>query len=165
MSRRKLLIAIVVSAAAGAALAVWLLDARVDRLTMATRVGISAGPATPETERLYDDWWQWLDISNTLAGLALWFVILSGVPLAVVTMVFAYWPNGVAFIMRNRAAVRLCLALQAMNLGFAVLLLLVAAVEFVDAPLAMALFSAAYLITNFLAVRVWRDRLLHLAAR
>ena len=159
MSRRKLLVAILVSAVAGAALAVWVLEARVDRLAIAMRVGISAGPATPETERLYDDWWQWLEISNKVAGYALLLVILSGLPLAAVTVVLAHWPNAVAFFVRNRVVVHLCMTLQAMNLGFAVLLLLVTAVEFVDAPRATALFSVAYFVTNFLAVRVWRDRL------
>ena len=46
MSRRTPLMLIVACAVAGAASAVWALDARVERLTLATRIGISAGPAT-----------------------------------------------------------------------------------------------------------------------
>lgn len=160
MSRRRLLIAILVSVAAGAALAVWVLEGRVDRLTMAMRVAISAGPATPETERLLDDWWQWLDLSNKVAGYALVFVVFSGMPLAGIAVVLTYWPNSFTFLVRRRAAVRLCLALQAMNLGLAALLVIIAAVEFTDAPLTMLFVGVGYFPLNFLAVRTWRDHLL-----
>jgi hypothetical protein len=170
VSRRSLVIVILVCSVAGVALAVSALDARVDRLTMAARIGISAGPATPEAQRLADDWWRWLEISNRFTAITLWLVIFSGVPLAGGAAIAANWPRAIGVLVRSRAAVRVCLTLQAMNLGFAVLLMLVAAAGFADAvfdvaPACALIGAACFVFANFLAVRVWRDQLTGLTER
>ena len=165
MSRRKLLILIIVCAVAGAALALWALDARVDRLTLAMRIGISAGPATAEAERLYDDWWRWINISNTVTGLTFWLIIVSGLPLAIVAVIAANWPKAIGPLARSETALRTCLTLQSMNLGLPVMVMLMVAFMFDETAITVLLVSAVYLAVNFVAVRVWRDQLLQVDAR
>src|SRR5262245_18621271 len=123
MLPRKLLILVAVCAiaAAGAALA---LEPSVDRLMMALRIGITAGPATPEAEELATDWYRLLEPTNVMACVALWLVVMGGMPLACVAVVAEYLPRFVAPLVRSKAALWVCLTWQLTSIGFPVFLTL-----------------------------------------
>lgn len=149
----------------GAVGAVRILEPGVDRLAMTLGIGIAAGPASPEAELFAANWFRLLSISNLLAALAFWLVLVGGIPLSGVALVAKYWPRSVSSLVRSNTAVWVCLTWQLTNVGFAALLMIFVASEVLDeTTAAVILVSAVYLAVNLWAVRVWRELLLRMYA-
>lgn len=146
-----------VCAVAGAIVAVRFLEPFVDGLTIAFGNG-SVVPAAADV--FLAPWGRLLDTTNRVAAVAFFLIVVSGIPLALLAVIVKNSPAVVPSLVRSKIAVRISLALQLMNLGLGAVLMLTAALNEREIALTMMLVGVVYFVVNFVAVRVWRDRLL-----
>jgi len=137
--------------------AVRFLEPLVDGLTIAFGDG-STVPAAADV--FLTPWGRLLNTTDVVASVAFLLIVVSGIPLALVAVIVKGSPAVVPSLVRNKIAVRISLALQLMNLGLGAVLILTAVLNEVEIALPMMLVGVVYLVLNFVAVRVWRDRLL-----